>query len=121
MPDVCQLFLPSRFQDVIDERRQVFQTHIFLIEVPILGLLRVKSQMVLSVSGASVISEPDIVALLCEDKGRRILRRVAYPKVHIALDTRHHQYSGLLGLLFSNLAGYPVDLVDVAVLGVQSV
>ena len=46
------------------------QAHLLLAETPVLGLFRVKCGMVLGIPGATVVAEPDIVALLSQDEWR---------------------------------------------------
>ena len=97
--------------------RHVFQAQLFLTEAPVFGIAGTKRKMVQGVSSASVVSEPDIVSLVSQDKGwnpnGRVIRS---PEVHITLHSVHHEDSWLLGTcLLSSLSWNTIDLRNIAI------
>ena len=115
--NVSQFLLTSFLKNVINGRRQVFQAHIFLAEIPVIWMTRAQSQMVRETC-ASVVSKPDVITLFCEDESRRDSGIICNPKVHVALDTCHHKYGrfSLWWICFASLPWDAIQLRDVAVL-----
>ena len=66
VPDVSHLILASKRSNIIDESRSIIETHVFEVEIPVYRLvfrvIRVQVLVILTVSTASVVSHPDIVA-----------------------------------------------------------
>ena len=81
MSNVGQLLLSSLFQDVVDEGGKIFQSHLLLTEAPEFGIRLVESSVILSVSGASVVTKPNIISLFGKDKGGCIRGNVRGPEV----------------------------------------
>ena len=121
MPNISDLFLASFFNDVVDKGRQVMQAHLLLTESPVLGFFRIKSDVVLGISGASIVTEPDIVALLSQNERRYNLGIIWEPKVHVTFKTVHHKHSWLLGCLVTHLSWDTIELVNVSIVTDHSI
>jgi len=84
--------LPSFLKYEINEGRHILQAELLLTESPEFRLGLVKRGVVQGISSTSIVAEPDIVPLVCENEWRYtdswIIRS---PKVHIAFHTVHHQ------------------------------
>lgn len=61
MPNVCDLFLLSLFQNVINLCRQVIDTHLLLVKVPEFLLLGRIVDMPHGVCIASIVAHPDVM------------------------------------------------------------
>ena len=99
MAHVRDGLIPGRFNDEVDQRWQVFQTHIFLIEVPILTILVVERQVHVTVAIASVVAHPDIVSGAGQNEGICSLRIVPHPFHVVTVLSMHHEDGGLLRAL----------------------
>lgn len=94
--DVGKLTLASFLEYEINESGCVVFSHVDVVEFPELLLTLVFSFMSLRKPISSVVSKPNVVALVNKNKWRSKVGIVCDPKVHVAQKTMHHKHGRLL-------------------------
>ena len=67
------------FKNKVDHCRNIVDTHLLKVKLPELFLFWVESSVNLRVVVASIISKPNIIASLGQNKAQTIVVRVHYP------------------------------------------
>ena len=81
MANVCYFVLTSVFPYEVDLSWSIVFALIGPGEIPVLIIfVSVESNVLTTVGSATIIAEPDIVALSCQHESRRIIRLVDNPK-----------------------------------------
>jgi len=90
MTHVAHLLLASLGFDKCDDRGQVVESHILLVEIPERHVLSVESFVGVRVFGPAVVAQPDIVPSTGDNESRSRFSRVSDPLHHVTVLAVHH-------------------------------
>lgn len=91
--------MPSRLQNKVYERRQVFGAHVFPVKHPVLLGLGTETAVLEAEARAAVVAEPHVLATAREHERGCDIREVAHPLHHVGLQPVLQQHWRLVALL----------------------
>ena len=120
--NISQIFSTSFSKHKVDNSRKVLSRHVFLIEIPIISRFTVFLYMCVRVLRAPIISKPNVIAEVGQNKCGCNFRQIRNIFHHVTVLSMHKQNNGLVGgFWLIKLARNAADSKNVAILSYSSI
>lgn len=98
--DVGKILEARLFKDMVDEGGNVLEAQVGLPVVPILTVIGCEAQMALAIVAATVVTKPDVVAFVGQDKRVSLIGVIHDVFHHVCIESMNKKYGWLRALLW---------------------